>query len=137
MDTFVDSSWYYMRYIDPNNSKSIIDINEAKKYLPVDIYIGGNEHAILHLLYARFIHKFFKDQNYVDCEEPFSSLLTQGMVHGQTFRLAETGKYLKPNEVKLEGTKPIYIENPEKEIQTSFEKMSKSKFNGLQPQVSI
>jgi leucyl-tRNA synthetase len=78
MDTFVDSSWYYMRFVDPHNSKQMLDANVGRQYLPVDIYIGGTEHAILHLLYARFVHKFFHDQQLVAEDEPFRCLLTQG-----------------------------------------------------------
>jgi leucyl-tRNA synthetase len=80
MDTFVDSSWYYARYADPKNDKAPFDPAKAKHWLPVDQYIGGIEHACMHLLYARFIGKFMRDLGWLDCDEPFSRLLTQGMV---------------------------------------------------------
>ena len=80
MDTFVDSSWYFGRYTDPSNSKLPMDRKKADSWLPVDQYIGGIEHAILHLMYARFFHKFLRDIGLVSCNEPFSRLLTQGMV---------------------------------------------------------
>ena len=111
MDTFVDSSWYYMRYMDPKNCKEIVDKDIAKETLPVDIYIGGNEHAILHLLYARFIHKFLNDVNIVPGDEPFKALLTQGMVHGQTYRLEGSGRYLKSHEVELQGLYKSILSN--------------------------
>lgn len=80
MDTFVDSSWYYARYADPKNDSVPFDPPKAKYWLPVDQYIGGIEHAVMHLLYARFIGKFMRDLGWLDCDEPFARLLTQGMV---------------------------------------------------------
>ncbi|HOD18516.1 MAG TPA: leucine--tRNA ligase [Candidatus Cloacimonadota bacterium] len=80
MDTFVDSSWYFARYADPKNDREPFDKAKAAYWLPVDQYIGGIEHACLHLLYARFIHKFMRDLGWVNCDEPFIRLLTQGMV---------------------------------------------------------
>lgn len=80
MDTFVDSSWYFARYADPKNDKEPFNKDNANYWLPVDQYIGGIEHAVMHLLYARFIHKFMRDLGWLDCDEPFSRLLTQGMV---------------------------------------------------------
>jgi len=80
MDTFVDSSWYYARYTDPRNEKAPFDITDADYWLPVDQYIGGIEHACMHLLYARFFHKVMRDIGLVKSDEPFSRLLTQGMV---------------------------------------------------------
>jgi len=80
MDTFVDSSWYYARYTDPNNDRMPFEPEKADYWLPVDQYIGGIEHACMHLLYARFIHKFMRDLGWVQCDEPFARLLTQGMV---------------------------------------------------------
>ncbi len=80
MDTFFDSSWYFLRYCDPTNEVQPFSKEEVSYWMPVDIYIGGIEHAVLHLLYARFFHKFLKDLGLVEDEEPFSSLLTQGMV---------------------------------------------------------
>ena len=121
LDTFVDSSWYYLRYIDSNNSNSICNEQLAKKWAPVDIYIGGIEHAIMHLLYARFIHKVLKDENIVACNEPFHRLLTQGLVLGPTYK--QNGRYLTENEARN-------LENVEK----TFEKMSKSKKNGISPE---
>ncbi len=80
MDTFFDSSWYFLRFCDPRNDKKPFSKEEVKKWMPVDIYIGGIEHAVLHLLYARFFQKFLKDLGLVDDDEPFEKLITQGMV---------------------------------------------------------
>ncbi|KAK3997614.1 hypothetical protein QBC44DRAFT_279767 [Cladorrhinum sp. PSN332] len=141
MDTFVDSSWYYARFIDPHNAEKPFDAEKAKTKLPVDIYIGGIEHAILHLLYARFIYKFLMPSSLVSAEgeaptevhEPFRRLITQGMVHGKTYTNPATGLFLKPDEVDLaDPLKPKVVATGEPAI-TSYEKMSKSKYNGVDP----
>ncbi len=80
MDTFVDSSWYFLRYTDAHNDDAIFDREKADYWMPVDQYIGGVEHAVLHLLYARFITKFLADQGMVGIQEPFARLFTQGMI---------------------------------------------------------
>lgn len=99
MDTFVDSSWYYLRYLDPHNTKKIFDKKLTDKYMPVDLYIGGKEHAVLHLYYARFIHHFLYSQGLVPTSEPFSRLLVQGMVMGRSYRVKGTGRYLQEHDV--------------------------------------
>lgn len=138
MDTFVDSSWYYMRFVDPHNAKAPFSADKAS-LLPVDLYVGGIEHAILHLLYARFIYKFLMTTSLVPQElankihEPFARLITQGMVHGKTFMEPSTGRFLRPEEVDLKDpTTPKLIATGETAI-VSYEKMSKSKFNGVDP----
>ena len=83
MPQWAGSSWYYIRYLDPNNNNAIADPKLIKHWLPVDVYVGGAEHAVLHLLYARFWHKFLYDQGYVFCEEPFKKLFHQGMILGE------------------------------------------------------
>ena len=80
MDTFVDSSWYFLRYLSPNSETVAFDVEEVKRWAPVDQYVGGVTHAILHLLYARFFTKVLKDMGHVDFDEPFTRLLNQGMV---------------------------------------------------------
>ncbi|KAK3370184.1 hypothetical protein B0H63DRAFT_310101 [Podospora didyma] len=140
MDTFVDSSWYFMRFVDPHNSEVPFSPETAKSLLPVDIYIGGIEHAILHLLYARFIYKFLMasstTQEYGvsnEIYEPFKRLVSQGMVHGKTYSDPSTGRFLKPDEVDLsDPSNPKVVATGEPTL-VSFEKMSKSKYNGVDP----
>ncbi|MBE6017504.1 MAG: leucine--tRNA ligase [Lachnospiraceae bacterium] len=92
MPQWAGSSWYFLRYVDPHNDKALVDRDKADKYLPVDMYIGGVEHAVLHLLYSRFYTKFLKDIGVLDFDEPFKKLFNQGMVCG---RDKETGKATK------------------------------------------
>lgn len=132
MDTFVDSSWYYFRYTDPQNQDRPFDRSQADRWLPVDVYIGGKEHAVMHLYYARFLSHFCKDQGLVAHREPFRKLLVQGLIKGQTFRQAETGQYLKKQDVDL--TEECSVAGGGGRVQVSWEKMSKSKHNGLDPQ---
>lgn len=103
MDTFVDSSWYYLRYLDPKNNKSMFDVNKAKKMMPVDLYIGGKEHAVLHLYYARFISHFLYSQGLLPEREPFKRLLVQGMVMGRSYRVKGTGRYVNESQIKVIG----------------------------------
>lgn len=139
MDTFVDSSWYYMRYPDAANKEVPFSPESCKKNLPVDLYIGGIEHAILHLLYARFMYKFLRTTPLAPdvsekVHEPFSRLITQGMVQGLTYKDSETGKYLKSDEVdKNMETGKVFIKNSQTPVTVTFEKMSKSKHNGIDP----
>ncbi|AEO63284.1 uncharacterized protein THITE_2108322 [Thermothielavioides terrestris NRRL 8126] len=142
MDTFVDSSWYYMRFIDPHNQDAPFSPEKAASMLPVDLYIGGVEHAILHLLYARFIYKFLMTSSLAPgngessdplVHEPFQRLITQGMVHGRTFSDPSTGRFLKADEVDLsDPARPKVIATGETAT-VSYEKMSKSKHNGVDP----
>lgn len=122
MDTFVDSSWYFLRFLDPKNTEAPFNPQILTQRRPVvDWYIGGIEHAILHLLYARFITKVFGELTGVGREvEPFRRLLTQGLVQGRTRKCALTSKYLRPGEEA-------------EQVAVSWEKMSKSKFNGVEP----
>ncbi|KNC82751.1 hypothetical protein SARC_04965 [Sphaeroforma arctica JP610] len=133
MDTFVDSSWYFLRYLDPNNTEALAGA-AAVKGMPVDLYIGGIEHAIMHLLYSRFVTKFLRDEGVIpNCSEPFTELLNQGMVHGRTFTHPTTGQYLKPDEVDLSDPLKPLIRESGLVPTDSFEKMSKSKYNGVDP----
>ena len=100
MDTFIDSSWYFLRYIDPTNTEEPFDSELAKKWMSVDQYIGGVEHAILHLLYSRFFVKVFKDLGMVDFDEPFENLLTQGMVLKEGAKMSKSkGNVVSPIEI--------------------------------------
>ncbi len=135
MDTFVDSSWYYARFTDPNNDQGPTS-KAANHWLPVDQYIGGIEHAILHLLYSRFFARAMKKTGHIAVDEPFDGLFTQGMVVHETYR-SQNGEWMTPNEVRIEATQggrcafslldcsPVQI--------GQIEKMSKSKRNTVDP----
>lgn len=132
MDTFVDSSWYYLRYIDPENTAAPFCTEKANKIMPVDLYIGGKEHAVLHLYFARFINHFLSDETTMSHKEPFKKLLAQGLIKGLTHQVKSTGKYIAPDNVNRSGTVPVTKDTGE-EVEESFQKMSKSKFNGIDP----
>lgn len=132
LDTFFDSSWYFFRYAD-NQYASPINSKEANFWAPVDWYIGGIEHAVLHLLYARFFTKVLRDLGYVECDEPFKRLLTQGMVCHETYQTQE-GAWLYPYEVtKLKDGSYITTETQKPVVVGGNIKMSKSKKNLVDP----
>ncbi|XP_066156838.1 probable leucine--tRNA ligase, mitochondrial isoform X2 [Euwallacea fornicatus] len=136
MDTFVDSSWYYLRYLDPNNNKEMFDRAQAFRMTPVDLYIGGKEHAVLHLYYARFISHFLHSLGLLPEREPFRRLLVQGMVMGRSYRIKGSGQYLREDEVEvldLKKGKGI-VKSTSQPVVISWEKMSKSKQNGVDPE---
>ena len=133
-DTFIESSWYFARFACPNHPEAF-NKDDIKYWLPVDQYIGGIEHAILHLLYARFFTKVLRDLGYFDLDEPFSNLLTQGMVIKETYKCPVHG-WLYPNEVSPEG-KCLKDGCGKKVIIGKFEKMSKSKCNIVDPDQMI
>ncbi len=100
MDTFFDSSWYFLRYCDPNNNKEPFDLNKVKYWMPVDQYIGGAEHACMHLIYARFFTKALRDIKFLKINEPFISLFNQGMLHKDGFKMSKSrGNVVSPEEV--------------------------------------
>ncbi len=133
MDTFMDSSWYFLRFADPRNDQAIFDPARIQDWLPVDQYVGGIEHAILHLLYARFITKVLRDRGLIPFGEPFTRLLTQGMVQGLTYKTIHTGKYLPPDQViVVQGA--YRDKETEEPVAVFYEKMSKSKYNGVDPE---
>ena len=139
MDTFVESSWYYARYACPDFAGGMLDAR-ANDWLPVDQYIGGIEHAILHLLYARFFHKLMRDEGLVASDEPFKNLLTQGMVIAETFyREDASGKktWFNPADVELRDGVHICKTDGAAVTHGGTEKMSKSKNNGVDPQALI
>jgi leucyl-tRNA synthetase len=146
MDTFVESSWYYARYASPQCTTGMVDKASAQRWMPVDQYIGGIEHAILHLLYARFFHKLMRDEGLVPGDEPFLNLLTQGMVVAPTFyRDGDNGKklWINPTDVDVETDakgRPIGAKlktDGKPVIIGATEKMAKSKNNGVDPQAII
>ncbi len=131
-DTFFESSWYFLRYISLENDKAF-DKDLVDKILPVDQYIGGVEHAVLHLLYSRFFVKALKKCGYLSVNEPFKNLLTQGMVCHHTFK-DEGGNWVYPSEaIELQKDVFIHEKTREKLIKGRYEKMSKSKKNVVEP----
>lgn len=136
MDTFVDSSWYFLRYCDPKNDKLPFDKEIVDSWMGVDQYIGGIEHAVMHLLYARFFQKILRDLGLVSANEPFKRLLTQGMVLGPSYYSAAENKFLFPSEVEVKGEKAFSKATGE-ELAIKVEKMSKSKNNGVDPEEMI
>ncbi len=144
-DTFMESSWYYARYTCPDFEEGMLDPDRANYWLPVDQYVGGIEHAILHLLYARFFHKLMRDEGLVNSDEPFKRLLCQGMVLADSFyRQNDDGSktWFNPADVDLqkdEKGKVTAASHPDAgELQMGgMTKMSKSKNNGIDPQTAV
>ena len=145
-DTFMESSWYYARYCSPNSDDRMLDANAANYWLPVDQYIGGIEHAILHLLYARFFHKLLRDVGLVNSDEPFKRLLCQGMVLADSFyREDDNGgkQWISPSEVELDTddkgkiVAARLVADGQAVERAGMSKMSKSKNNGIDPQTII
>ena len=144
-DTFVESSWYAQRFASPHDDTQMIDRAAADKWLPVDQYVGGVEHAVLHLLYARFFHKVMRDEGLVSGDEPFANLLAQGMVLAGTYyrENADGSKsYYFPHEIDLvmngtEASGATLKADGEPVVIGKIEKMSKSKNNGVDPQEII
>src|SRR5215475_2783331 len=136
MDTFVDSSWYFARFTDPWNEKAPTTPDVANRMMPVDQYIGGVEHAILHLLYSRFFTRAMKATGHVAMDEPFAGMFTQGMVVHETYQKAD-GSYVEPIEVKIEtganGRRATLLTTGEDIAIGPIEKMSKSKRNTVDP----
>ncbi len=139
MDTFVNSSWYFFRYTDPKNEILPFDPKIAAYWTPVDQYIGGDDHAVMHLIYSRFWTKVMREMGLVTFDEPFSRLLTQGMVVGETFFDDESGKriYHQPADVTVtrdvKGKITGAVSASDKQLKYGIERMSKSKGNGVDP----
>jgi len=130
MDTFMDSSWYFLRYPDARNQDQVFDTAKTNDWMPVDQYVGGIEHAILHLLYSRFFTKVLRDRGLINCDEPFKRLLTQGMVQAKAYKNPVTGKYVAASDVDPENPKDPQTGEA---LEVFYEKMSKSKYNGVDP----
>jgi leucyl-tRNA synthetase len=131
LDTFVDSSWYFIRFASQPSDRPF-DAETVKKWMPVSQYIGGVEHAILHLLYARFWTRALKHIGMLDISEPFTGLFTQGMVTHETYKAAD-GRWLSPDEVEKRGDRVVVLETGENAMLGRVEKMSKSKKNVVDP----
>ena len=144
-DTFMESSWYYARYTSPSYAEGILDKDEANYWLPVDQYIGGIEHATMHLLYFRFFHKLLRDAGFVTSDEPAQKLLCQGMVLADAFYYTSPTNeriWVSPTQVTLERDEKgriIKATDPEGRelVHTGMTKMSKSKNNGIDPQEMV
>src|SRR5690242_5433563 len=136
MDTFVDSSWYFARFTDPWNANAPTTPAIANRMMPVDQYIGGVEHAILHLLYSRFFTRAMKATGHIDMKEPFAGMFTQGMVVHETYQKKD-GSYVTPAEVTIEaggnGRHAVETATGEEVAIGPIEKMSKSKKNTVDP----
>jgi len=131
LDTFVDSSWYFLRFCSPQEKNKPFNIEDVNYWMPVDQYIGGVEHAILHLLYSRFFSLALKEEFKLNFSEPFKNLFTQGMVCHPTFK-TEKGRWIFPKEV-IENNGSFFLENKEKVIKGDSQAMSKSKKNIIDP----
>jgi leucyl-tRNA synthetase len=131
LDTFLDSSWYFLRFCSPKENERPFNIDEANYWMPVDQYIGGVEHAILHLLYSRFFTLALQDEFKLKVSEPFENLFTQGMVCHPTFK-TEKGKWVFPKEV-IEKEGSYFLDNKEKVRKGDSQAMSKSKKNIVDP----
>jgi leucyl-tRNA synthetase len=147
MPQWAGSCWYYLRYLSPDRDDVAWDAAEEKYWMPVDLYVGGSEHATLHLLYARFWHKVLYDAGLVSTKEPFQRLFHQGMIHNTSFRDAR-GKYHGPDEVENRdgaGVDPAadnfarisaatwYVKGTDEVVETKLDKMSKSRYNVVNP----
>ncbi|MDQ6787963.1 MAG: leucine--tRNA ligase [Acidobacteriota bacterium] len=138
MDTFVDSTWYYFRYTDPHNEILPFDPEVAAYWLPVDQYIGGVDHAVMHLLYTRFWTKVMRDIEMVSFDEPVKNLLTQGMVVSESYYSESKASYIPQDEVSIERDErgkilSATLKSDDSPIRVAVEKMSKSKYNGVDP----
>ncbi|MBX9680770.1 MAG: leucine--tRNA ligase [Gemmataceae bacterium] len=152
MPQWAGSCWYYLRYIDPRNEAAFADPKLLNHYLPVDLYVGGAEHAVLHLLYSRFWHKVLFDRGYVNCPEPFKRLVNQGLILGQIeyYRdvidgetvsagevegkgLVSEQKKVPEDEVEVRGKKFFWTKDPTIELSARTDKMSKSRGNVISP----
>ena len=135
LDTFVDSSWYFLRFCSPKNHDYGFDLESIKYWMPVDQYIGGIEHAILHLLYSRFFVKALRDTGHISINEPFKGLFTQGMVTHKTFK-NKSNEWLEPE--KIFSKDGVYMDLNNNAVSVGkIEKMSKSKKNGVDPSYII
>jgi leucyl-tRNA synthetase len=138
MPQWAGSCWYYLRFCDNTNGERFIDPAKEKYWLPVDLYIGGAEHAVLHLLYARFWHKVLFDRGHVTCPEPFKRLVNQGMILGEMeFTLPNDGGKVSPDDVEKRGEHWVLKSDPQVIVEARSYKMSKSRGNVINPDTVV
>lgn len=135
MPQWAGSCWYYLRFCDPHNSEAAWDADIERYWMPVDLYVGGVEHAVLHLLYARFWHKVLYDCGFVSTREPFKQLRNQGLILARSYQ-KKGGGYVDPEEVE-ERKGAFYHKSSGEELRMQVEKMSKSKLNGISPDAIV
>ena len=131
MPQWAGSCWYFLRFVDPTNNDAAWSKEAEAYFMPVDLYIGGAEHAVLHLLYARFWHKVLYDAGYVSTKEPFQKLFNQGMILAYSYKDAQ-GKYYYPHQVERRG-EDWFVKESGLPVETQIEKMSKSRYNVVNP----
>ncbi len=136
MPQWAGSCWYYLRFADPHNDGAFVAEDKERLWEPVDVYVGGAEHAVLHLLYARFWHKVLYDLGLVHTKEPFKRLINQGMIRCPSYRADENGPYLPLDAVEMRDGKP-FVKDTGKPAFSVVEKMSKSKKNVINPDVLV
>src|SRR5262245_35225524 len=132
MPQWAGSCWYYLRYLDPRNDQSFCAPEKAKRWLPVDLYVGGAEHAVLHLLYSRFWHKVLYDRGHVPTPEPFHKLVNQGMILGE-MEFSIDGARLSEDQVEKKGDGFVLKDNPAVRVEARAHKMSKARGNVINP----
>lgn len=135
MPQWAGSCWYYLRFLDPHNDNNAFDSEKEKYWMPVDMYVGGVEHAVLHLLYARFWHKVLYDSGLVTTKEPFQTLRNQGLVTSRSYKIPKGG-YVLPEEIEEKESGYFQMGTGQK-LESQIEKMSKSKLNGVTPDEMI
>ncbi len=131
MPQWAGSCWYFLRFCDPNNDEAAWSKEAESYWMPVDLYVGGAEHAVLHLLYSRFWHKVLYDAGYVSTSEPFLKLFNQGMILAHSYQ-DEAGKYYYPDQVEKRG-EDYFVKGAQSPVNVQFEKMSKSRYNVVNP----
>ena len=133
MPQWAGSCWYYLRFLSPDRDDVGWDPDEEKYWMPVDLYVGGSEHAVLHLLYARFWHKVLFDAGHVSTKEPFPRLFHQGMIHDWSYKDPKTNKYYHRDEAEQRADEKWYVKGTDIVLERKLEKMSKSKYNVVNP----
>ncbi|HOZ45248.1 MAG TPA: leucine--tRNA ligase [Candidatus Hydrogenedentes bacterium] len=135
MPQWAGSCWYFLRFCDPNNDEAAFSKEAESYWMPVDLYVGGAEHAVLHLLYSRFWHKVLYDAGYVSTPEPFTKLFNQGMILAYSYQ-DDAGKYYYPNQVEKRGD-DFYVKAKDAKLNVQIEKMSKSRYNVVNPDTVV